>query len=68
MARYNDNDPDIRKWTNRKLMAEARKYANLETYGGGPVSSDEQLYRDTYLTPVLNEIERRFVRSSSRNG
>lgn len=33
--RYNDNSSDCERWTNAKLMREARKYANLESFAGG---------------------------------
>lgn len=81
MARYNDTSSQIDKWTNRKLMSEARRHANLETFSAGtmrsfsqepfPVAGDDpsdfvreetRLYRQSYLNPILDEIERRFVK------
>ena len=86
MARYNDNSPYCERWTNRKLMAEARKYANMESMSIGHYDGDEitfkpgwtgqvnavdpadfarnvsRLYRETWLAPILDEIERRFVK------
>lgn len=70
--------PTSERWTNRKLMAEARDHANLKGFGSyfrdDPVTfgcQDEasdfirestRLYRDTWLTPILDEIERRFCK------
>ena len=89
MARYRDSSPHPADWTNRKLMAEAMKYANLESFSvgffdgpettfrpgwhnqqqepKGPTVDDfcrqqTRLYRATWLQPVLEEIERRFVK------
>lgn len=74
----NDNSSDCRRWSNRKLMAQARKLANLTEFGSyfreqpmilsvnedaGPfVRETTRLYRETWLAPILDEIERRFVR------
>jgi len=86
MARYNDGSPHPDRWTNAKLMREARKYANLESFAVGHYDGDEitfkpgwitqtcspeidkfcrdqtRLYRQNWLTPILDEIERRFVK------
>jgi hypothetical protein len=79
MARHNDNSHDLRHWTNRKLIAEARRVANFENFGsyfradavaiaaqgeaGDFIREETRLYRDTWLNPVLDEIERRFVKA-----
>jgi len=86
MARYNDASPYCRRWTNAKLMAEANKYANLESFSVGHYEGDTvtfkpgwasqngspdiadfcrertRLYRQTYLQPILDEIQRRFLK------
>lgn len=76
MARYDDTSMDVTRWTNRKLMAELRLKANLSTFQRLMVGSGENTaltadairnvtrpYRDSYLNPVIDEIERRFVRT-----
>lgn len=87
MARYNDGSIYHEKWTNSKLMSEARKYANLESFSVGWYDGEEvtfkpgwasqtgspeiadfcrersRIYRETYLNPLLDEIERRFVKA-----
>jgi hypothetical protein len=79
MARYNDLSSDCTRWTNRKLMHEARRLANFETFGASMIArgtiliatSDDatdfvreetRIYRATWLAPILDEIERRFVK------
>lgn len=76
MARMDDSSSDYRRWTNAKLMHEARKTANLENFGvfvydGINAKGDEctkairertRQYRDTWMNPILDEIERRFVK------
>ena len=76
MARYNDASPHPDRWTDAKLMREARKYANLEGFsmwvydgieGKGDAASDAireatRNYRDSWLNPILDEIEKRFVK------
>ncbi len=88
MARYNDLSCHCDKWTNAKLMREARGYANMESFSVGyndiPANYREgwhdqvnpdatriddfcreqsRIYRDTWLKPLLDEIERRFVKA-----
>lgn len=61
--------------TNAQLMAELRKYANLETFStglgacgqterptAGEVRAATRIYRDTWLAPLLDEVERRLVK------
>ena len=80
MPRMDDNSSDCRRWTNRKLMREARKYANLESFGSyfrdeavtfgtqqesaDFIRAETRIYRDSWLTPLLDEIERRFVKDA----
>lgn len=89
MARYNNASCDHTKWTNAKLISEAKKYANLESFSVGynevagcyktgwhdQVNKDQmpiedfvreqtRLYRVTWLQPLLDEIERRFLKGS----
>lgn len=78
--RCNNNSCHPTHWTNAKLMQEARKYANLESYCGSiagdkaiellPFPADNgdklreatRIYRQSWLNPILDEIERRFVK------
>jgi len=85
--RYNDMSPHPDRWTNAKLIREARAYANLEQFSVGyneipanypegwhdQVSPDEpridefvrrqtRIFRESWLNPILDEIERRFVK------
>jgi hypothetical protein len=82
MARFNNSSPHPDKWTNAKLMAEARKYANLESFSGscgvehgqvvelkgfphdnGPALRETtRIYRDSWLNPILDELQRRFLK------
>jgi hypothetical protein len=71
----NDNSIYCENWTNAKLMREARKLANLENFGmidrAGPLNGDTireatRLYRGSWLNPVLDEIERRFVKKPKK--
>lgn len=86
MARYNDQSSNHTHWTNRKLMAEVRKYSNLESFSVGHYDGPDvaftrgwvgqvndtdpadfardvsRLYRDSWLNPLLDELERRFVK------
>jgi len=55
MAKTNDNSTDPRDWTNRKLIATIRDGLG---YSDGP----------NPLHKALDELERRTVRTSSRNG
>ena len=80
MPRYNDNSPHADRWTNAHLMREARRLANFENFGSffrdEPVTfgnqkesadfikAETRLYRETWLNPILDEIEKRFLRSS----
>lgn len=60
--------------TNRELVAELRRVANMERFetcqfgpAPAPVSGDEiremtRIYRASWLAPLLDEIERRLVR------
>lgn len=88
MARYRDSSSSCHCWTNAKLMREAKRLANLESFSVGwndipaefkigwheqvnPNSprvddfilAQTKLYRETWLAPILNEIERRFVKT-----
>ena len=56
MSRYDDKSEEVSRWTNRKLLKEVRD----QTIGGTVVYP-------SILELCLDEIERRFVRSSSRN-
>lgn len=56
MAKTNDNSTDPRDWTNRKLIAAIRAGLNVPTVA-------ERVDAKT----ALDELERRTVRSSSRN-
>jgi len=62
MAKTNDNSTDPRDWTNRKLIATIRdafdKIADSYSPGDKPFTEG---------TRALDELERRTVRSSSRN-
>ena len=63
------------KKTNAQLIARLRETANLATYSEGlqgcdaakPVSADTirdqtRLYRETWLAPIIDEIEARLVK------
>lgn len=81
MGRRYDNSPHPCDWTNKKLMAEARKFANLENFSGscgyrsdmvladfpadnGPTLREHtRIYRNSWLNPILDEIEKRFVKA-----
>ncbi len=65
--------------TNAQLIARLREVANLETFStglgragqterptSGEVRAATRLYRDTWLAPVLDEIERRLVKPRRR--
>lgn len=70
--RYNDSSYDCAKWTNAKLMREAREAANLESFANMPgekrpatpdnIREITRIYRTSWLNPILDEIERRFVK------
>ena len=76
-TRYNDLSRDVTKWSPAKLVQTARYYANLDGIGcylpkgyRAKVNSDAdtrailaatEAYRRA-VRPVLDEIERRFVR------
>lgn len=69
MARMDDNSPHCERWTNAKLMREARRKANLETFGpagntarGDAIRKETRLYRECWLNPLLDEIERRWIK------
>lgn len=89
MARYNDSSPHPDKWTNAKLMAETRKYANLESFSVGYneieatyragwhdqvnpssprieefVRDQTRIYRQSWLVPILDELQRRFLKEA----
>lgn len=79
MARKIDSSPHPSDWTNAKLMREARRLANMEQFGGylpegytargfphddgDAIREATRLYRESWLDPVLDEIESRFVRN-----
>lgn len=61
--------------TNAALIKRLRETANLETFNGGLPGNDHagandgpaireatRLYRNTWMNPILDEIERRFVK------
>lgn len=76
--RTNDSSPHPQRWSNVKLMREAHAHANLDTFsgslpdgqyvGGFPrdhgdaIREATRLYRQSWLNPILAEIERRFVK------
>jgi len=76
MARYNDNSPHPRDWTNAKLIHELNRTANLKDFGifvydgiiakgddcADAIREKTRLYRQTWMQPVIDEIERRFVK------
>lgn len=78
MARMDDSSPYVGRWTNAKLMREARRLANLEGFGGylpighvgrgfphddgDAIREATRNYRASWLNPILDEIERRFVK------
>jgi len=91
MARYNDMSCHPQRWTNAKLMREARKCANLERFScvhndieanyrvgwHNQVNKDQmpvedfvreqtRPYRQSWLDPILDEIERRFVKVAAQ--
>lgn len=90
MARRNDSSPHPDQWTNAKLMAEARKYANLVSFSTGHYDGPEvtfrpgwasqtgspevpdfcreqtRLYRESWLEPILDELQRRFLGEKAR--
>ena len=66
--RRNDASHDPERWTHAKLVARLREVANLETYGGGlggtppdVVREETRLYRESWLAPLLDEVERRMI-------
>lgn len=78
MARYRDASPHPRDWTNRKLIAELRTMANMENMGaylpvgytgrgfphndGDAIREATQLYRDSWINPIIAIIESRLVK------
>lgn len=69
------------KQTNKVLIARLRETANLESYSEGlqgpdpekPVSANvireqTRIYRETWLAPIIDEIERRLVKDGSKKG
>jgi hypothetical protein len=78
MARYNDNSCYYKDWTNKKLISELTKTANLETFsdsifdGNLPNVCGEEasiairertkLYRESWMQPIIEEIERRLIK------
>lgn len=70
MTRRNDNSPYIENWTNRKLIAEIRRIANFEKFGrlkdgkdiGDDIRENTRIYRNSWLNPLIEEIERRLVK------
>jgi hypothetical protein len=70
--RYDDSDPNVRRWTNAKLMREAKRLGakgpDWVTHATPMPGSPEfkrlvDGWAETWLLPVLDEIERRFVKS-----
>lgn len=66
--RRNDTSTDPARWTHAKLLRELRSKANLETFrtfatgdGGDRIRKSTRLYRETWLAPLLDEVERRLV-------
>lgn len=80
MARMNDMSPHPGRWTNAKLMREAKRLASYESAGlnlpegyvvkpwhaGGndtpAIIEATRIYRESWLNPILDEIERRLVK------
>ena len=78
MSGYNNNSSDCRRWTNARLIDEARRLSEMSGFGrffrdqpvifsvnedcGDWIRETTRLYRETWLAPILDEIERRFVR------
>jgi hypothetical protein len=76
--RTDNSSSDCRNWTTAKLLSEIRKYANLESFGSyfrdDPVSFGHQQesgdwireetrrYRETWLNPMIDELEARLTR------
>jgi hypothetical protein len=60
---------DHTRWSNRKLIAELRDKANLTRFDGdrgNPVREATRLYRETWMNPLLDEVERRLVKSRKK--
>jgi len=75
MPKYNNASSHYYRWTNKKLIDELRKYANLESFSVStigesatmPATDDAirektRLYRQTWMDPLINEIESRFIK------
>jgi len=60
MSKYNDESPDIKLWTNRKLVSEMDEYVKQSRTQITPILSNN------VAKAVMAEIRRRFVRSSSK--
>ncbi|AHJ10757.1 hypothetical protein P106B_74 [Rhizobium phage vB_RglS_P106B] len=75
MARMNDNSTYVGRWTTAKLFAELNKSANLESFSmsdmngiatkrgnecANAIREATRLYRETWMQPIINELERRF--------
>jgi hypothetical protein len=78
MARYDDRSPYVERWTNQGLITALRDKVNFVSAGFNLPSAfvDEnhtrsdtdmireatRLYRETWVNPIIDEIERRLVR------
>lgn len=78
MANWRDSSCHPQDWTMRKLLREIRGFANFERFGGtievdaskndylrddGPALREgTHLYRDTWLNPLLDELDRRLIK------
>lgn len=74
--RMDDYSSDHRRWSSRKLVKELRDKANLTSFStptcgllpnDPAVDADHirhatKLYRDTWMNPIINELERRLVK------
>ena len=82
MSGYNNSSPDCTRWTNARLIDEARRLSELSGFGhffrdqpvilgvqedSGPFIREEtRLYRETWLNPILDEIDARLTKRARR--
>lgn len=78
MARMDDLSSDYRRWTTAKLIREIRSKANLERFGGylpegyncrgfpyddgDAIREATRIYRESWLNPLIDELERRTIK------
>lgn len=66
MARYDDGSIYCRRWTNAKLMREARKYANLESFSTGLFNGPETTFKPGWASQNGSPDIDQFCRDQTR--